>query len=236
MPWTVSNPPPPAKNWTEEQKRRCVAAANAVLRGGGTDEEAIYACIHAAGKTRQKQEDEYEQEVEDSLLTFQNLVAAYLAGAIVLSVFRSRFRQAIKDHFTAVMIIALEGRDPTPGQLAELNRRIELEYEYFSGFLEDLRDGVISPERALWRAAMYSPTRGTYAYFSLPDVVANLMPGLPGDVCLGDGLCGCRLEYYQDDEGNVIVEWIVDPQKEHCEVCLQYEGTYIFTPEDIANG
>lgn len=50
MPWTVDDPPRVALNWSDEERRRCVDAANAVLRAGGSDEEAIFACIHAAGK------------------------------------------------------------------------------------------------------------------------------------------------------------------------------------------
>jgi hypothetical protein len=38
-----------AKNWTEPQKKKCAAAAQAVLSRGGTEEESIFACIHAAG-------------------------------------------------------------------------------------------------------------------------------------------------------------------------------------------
>lgn len=53
MPWTVANPPRVAQNWTTAEKQRCVAAANAVLEGGGDEGEAIQACIHAAGKTKQ---------------------------------------------------------------------------------------------------------------------------------------------------------------------------------------
>ena len=52
MPWTVDDPPRPAKNWTKEEKEKCVAAANAVLREGGSDQDAIFACIHNAGKTK----------------------------------------------------------------------------------------------------------------------------------------------------------------------------------------
>lgn len=54
MPWTVENPPDVAKNWTKEEIERCVAAANAVLEEGGSDEEAIYACIAAAGKSKNR--------------------------------------------------------------------------------------------------------------------------------------------------------------------------------------
>lgn len=50
MPWTYEDPPAVAQNWSDEEQRACVDAANAVLEDGGTDEEAIYACIAAAGK------------------------------------------------------------------------------------------------------------------------------------------------------------------------------------------
>lgn len=52
MPWTVDNPPRPAKNWSESEKKKCVTAANAVLREGGKEQDAIFACIRAAGKTK----------------------------------------------------------------------------------------------------------------------------------------------------------------------------------------
>jgi hypothetical protein len=52
MPWRYpGNVPRPAKNWDKEAKKKCTRAANAVLRGGGSDQDAIRACIHAAGKT-----------------------------------------------------------------------------------------------------------------------------------------------------------------------------------------
>ena len=51
MPYTVDNPPRPAKNWTEAEKKKCVAAANAVLSDDGSEEDAIFACIRAAGRT-----------------------------------------------------------------------------------------------------------------------------------------------------------------------------------------
>ena len=50
MPWTNENPPDVAKNWTPEEIDKCVAAANAVLTDGGSDEDAIFACINAAGR------------------------------------------------------------------------------------------------------------------------------------------------------------------------------------------
>ena len=52
MPWTYENPPDVAQNWTQAEIEACVDAANAVLAEGGSDEEAIYACVSAAGKRR----------------------------------------------------------------------------------------------------------------------------------------------------------------------------------------
>ena len=60
MPWTIESPPDCAKNWTAEEIEKCVAAANAVLEDGKSDEEAIFACIHAAGKS---EEAEMSQEL-----------------------------------------------------------------------------------------------------------------------------------------------------------------------------
>lgn len=51
MPWTTSDPPPPARNWTDSEKEKCVRAANAALDDGASEEEAIFACIAAAGKS-----------------------------------------------------------------------------------------------------------------------------------------------------------------------------------------
>ncbi len=54
MPWTYDDPPAVAQGWTEAEQRRCVDAANAVLEDGGSDQEAIYACIAAAGKGQER--------------------------------------------------------------------------------------------------------------------------------------------------------------------------------------
>ena len=56
MPWSVDNPPSVAKNWTQSEKARCVAAANAALKDGKSDQQAIFACIGAAGKSKQKED------------------------------------------------------------------------------------------------------------------------------------------------------------------------------------
>lgn len=54
MPWTYDDPPAVAENWDDDEIVACVDAANAVLDEGGNDEEAIFACIHAAGRSERK--------------------------------------------------------------------------------------------------------------------------------------------------------------------------------------
>ncbi len=55
MPYTIKNPPRPAKNWTAEEKRKCVKVANAVLKKGGSEQDAIFACIKAAGRSTKRE-------------------------------------------------------------------------------------------------------------------------------------------------------------------------------------
>jgi len=62
MPWTVENPPDVSKSWTDAQKRKCVGAANATLRGGGSDEDAIFACINAAGMSNMERVARFAQD------------------------------------------------------------------------------------------------------------------------------------------------------------------------------
>lgn len=53
MPWTTDDPPNVAKNWSDEERSVCIRAANSALADGKSDEDAIFACIAAAGKGRE---------------------------------------------------------------------------------------------------------------------------------------------------------------------------------------
>jgi hypothetical protein len=60
MPYTYPDSiPAVAKNWTADEQKKCVAAANAVLKKKGDSkdaaQEAVFACIHAAGKQKNNQ-------------------------------------------------------------------------------------------------------------------------------------------------------------------------------------
>lgn len=182
-------------------------------------------------------EEAYDRAVEQGMNDFQDLVELFFAGAITIAILRGMYRDALRLHYTRLMIAALGTEDPSEAQLDELNRRLSAQEILLEGFLVDLATGAMTKPRALWRAGMYAPDRGTYVYFSIPDAVYRLMPGLPGDICLGDGLCGCHLEITVDNEGTAFVYWVVDPIKEHCHVCLEMQGRspFVFTAEELAN-
>jgi len=51
MPYSYpNNIPKVAKNWAPSEQKKCVSAANAALKEGKSEQDAIFACIHAAGK------------------------------------------------------------------------------------------------------------------------------------------------------------------------------------------
>ena len=65
MPWTYpGNVPDVARNWTEDEQRRCVEAANATLEETGDDEQAIFACIRAAGKDQKMKTKTYRAPMD----------------------------------------------------------------------------------------------------------------------------------------------------------------------------
>lgn len=236
MPWTVQNPPSPAKNWSDSEKKRCVRAASRALKEGKSDEQAIYACIGAAGKSyKQANEEEYDRAVEDGLITFQNLVKAYFAGLITIAILRQRFRTALEYYFVSLMVLGLEGKEPTQMDLDFVNGKISEHSELLDVFLADIAAGKITENRALWRAALYATDREAYIFFTVPNAVVQLMEGLPGEICYGDGLCGCSLDVTFDSAGNARVDWIIDPQKESCEACLDMasRSPFFFSREEI---
>lgn len=238
MPWTINSPPSVAKNWTDVQKRKCVSAANAALRDGKSDQEAIFACIGAAGKGKKQVDDEqYDDIVAEGAGTFQDLVELFLVGAITAAVLRSRFRDALRLHYIRLMLAAKGDVPPTAADYAELERRLAIEYALLDNFINDLIDGTMTDMRAMYRARMYAPARGAFIQYTLPADIIGLMPVIPGDDCLGDGLCHCHLSVEYSDDGTAFVYWVLDPASESCEVCIAHalESPFVFTAEALQN-
>lgn len=182
--------------------------------------------------------DRYEDAAEDGALAFRRLVNLYFIGEITLQELDMRFRSGLEEHYVRMMLLAIDGtREVTEEDLEILQHRLDREYEYLDGFIEDIRTGRMTQQRALWRAGLYGFARAAYVNFSVPTDIADLMPQLPGDDCLGGSLCGCSLNVEFDTEGTAYVYWIIDPAKESCPVCIGHaiESPYVFSKEEIAN-
>ncbi len=82
MPWSMDDLPSVAKKWTKKQQRRCIAAGNAALEDGKSEEQAIFACIGAAGKTSDFLEEQ-EEEVIDEIMEYLGLEKAKWSTAFI---------------------------------------------------------------------------------------------------------------------------------------------------------
>lgn len=233
MPWSFpDNIPRPALNWTESEQKRCIAAANAALRDGETEQNAIFACIHAAGKSVEKQSDSlneaqvemYEEErsnAEQRLLAIADL---YLIHAITVNEFRERIRQELKTYYIRLALIAREGDDLSEWDLRDIAGALIVQYDFLDGFADDLmaaeaQNVQYSDRYVLWRASLYSLAWDRMVRHSLPDWLVDILPALPGVDCLGGAACGCQLAWEVSGD-EVEVYWLLDPFKEHCINCL----------------
>lgn len=97
MPYSMDNVPGPAKNWTPEEQEKCIAAANAVLAEDKSDEaeqNAIFACIRAAGKTENPAEKSFAPDVTQT----EAEIASKQAGPEYLG----RMAEFIKEKYPSI--------------------------------------------------------------------------------------------------------------------------------------
>lgn len=230
MPWTIQNPPPPAKNWPAKKKRACVSAANAALRRGDNEEDAIYACIGAAENVKQyeaEMEDEYERLVTEAREDMTVLGEQVASGDISPDEFKSRMRDRIKTLLIALALLGSAGAFSMDDELAveDLTLFINSTYALLDDFIEVLTTEDPSPEYTVWRAGLYANHRHVFIRYILPRDLFLSLPAFPGISCLGDGWCGCWLEYDETPTGYEVY-WFMNPAKEHCEVCIGLEAEW----------
>lgn len=245
MPYTASNPPRVAKHWSEPEKRVCSSAANSALKKGKSEQDAVFACIGAVKRHRNRyktykqepEKDKFDKLSEEASLDFQHLVELWYAGELTLSEFTDQFRSRIDELYIQVMSLGRGTQEVTERDLQELQRRVQEQYSYLDGLVQDLQTGRYSQRRATWRAGMYGIPYGAFIYYNTPPDVYDLMPVLPGYSCLGQGACGCVLDVSYDEDGTAYVDWILDPVKEHCVICLEAASeTFVFTAEELVSG
>jgi len=239
MPWQYpNNVPRVAKNWSNDEKRRCTAAANAVLNKGGSEQDAIFACIHAAGRSRKKQEgSEYDKLVEEGAKKLQQYVLSFMDGLITLSQLRQLMFDEMRIQYTQLVLLGIDegrGREFDDFDLDWLDGYLSRQEEYLDGFMRDLETDTSSRDRYLWRAGLYAAARPAYVHGTVPQEISLLMPVLPGDDCLGGSNCHCWLDVEEDDR-NYYVYWMLDPASESCPVCVAHsiESPFVFEKAEM---
>lgn len=232
MPYSYpNNIPRVAKNWSASEQRRCTAAANSVLSKNGSEQDAIFACIHAAGRSRKKQGgSDYDKLAEEGAKKFQQYVLSYLEGLITIGELRRLMQNEMRDHYTQMVLLGVDeglGRDFDDFDLDWLEAYLARQDEYLDGFMQDLQSGTLSRDRYLWRAGLYALARPAYIHGTVPREISILMPVLPGDDCYG--VCRCWLDVEEDDYA-YYVHWVLDPAAESCPVCIAHalESPFVF--------
>ncbi len=72
--------PKVALHWSSAEQRKCTAAAQSVLERGGSEQDSIFACIHAAGRSTKKSETNLSKIylIDGKPVTLDELVRAYV--------------------------------------------------------------------------------------------------------------------------------------------------------------
>lgn len=248
MPYSYpSHVPRVAKHWSETERRICAEVAGREYSKSGDDRKATFACIGAVKNHRKKykalykqgsKQDKFDKQSEENSKKLQHLVELLYAGEIVLSEFDNRFRSELKDIYLKTMLLGRGNQEINEVDLATLQKQLDKQYAYLDDFVKDLSTGRYSQQKALWRAGLYGTPYAAFVYYDTPPDVANLMPVMPGLDCLGLGYCGCGLSISYDDEGTAYVDWVLDPLKEHCVLCIAHAeaSPYIFTAEELVSG
>jgi len=162
----------------------------------------------------------YQQEQARVKPIFEKLAQDHLSGSLSLSDFKSRMQDELKRYYIRVALIAKGEREFTARDKEDLQKFLALIYSYLDGFVGDLRGykALASDQGVISRASSYGVGWGVFSRYSIPGELADMLPHLPGISCMGNGDCGCILEFDRDENG-YHVYWIVSAFKEHCPVC-----------------
>jgi hypothetical protein len=128
-------------------------------------------------------------------------------------------REEIESHYIELALIGLGLTTLNELQMEDLNVFINATLSLLDGFSDALDEEEFSEAYLTWRSGIYAHARHVFVRYTLPDDIFFYLPEFPGISCLGDGACGCHLEWEETDEG-VAVYWIINPAKESCAVCI----------------
>ena len=138
------------------------------------------------------------------------------------------FRENLKQAYIAQYLVARGGRENmTQEDWGRLGGLLRNQYQYLNGFAQDLADGKLSQAQARIRAGMYLDS--ARQSFERGKMVGAGIPNLPAYPC--DGSAECRTNdrcswRIEETEGGWNCFWVLDPQAEHCDTCLERAGSW----------
>lgn len=168
-------------------------------------------------KVTDAQEQDYQDEQDRVRDEMESLGEMLANGRISPEDFKQRMRDLLLDYYIAIALIASDGKFDNPEDLAVF---LNATYGLLDDMVETVRTGDFSDRYVMWRAGIFSFSRGVFTRYSIPDTIWDNMPALPGIDCLGDGACGCTLEWETREDGSIAVYWLLG-MTEHCVVCLE---------------
>lgn len=164
-----------------------------------------------------------------------NRYGAWAQDLIDHKISRAKFKKFMKADLKSsqirVALLGNGGKKLTTRGRKDLSKFLAQSYSYLDGFISDLtRFKDLSDAQTVARARSYANDWGVFTRYTVPAVLADLLPALPGIDCLGQALCGCWLEWSVTD--NVAeVRWFLLAGKEHCVNCVSFAAEW--TPLEV---
>lgn len=158
------------------------------------------------------------------------LAEDYDNGKIALSDWVKGMRQENRINYTEQYLLGKGGRNNmTQADWGRVGRAVRTQNEFLQGFAQDL----MSKEPPLTLAQIQARARqyvdGSTSLYERANALGRGMPDLPEYPADGKQNCksNCKCAWQIEDKGNFWeCTWILDPEAEHCESCLENAGRY----------
>lgn len=155
------------------------------------------------------------------------IAGQYARGALDLQQWQAAMRQEIRVNFINEYMLGRGGRNAmTPADWGRIGQRVQVQYRYLDGFVNEIAAGRLSDAQIAARARMYVEAssqafeRATVAARGAPDLPAY--PGDGGTQCRSNCKCHWRIT---ETETAWRAYWRISPV-ENCGDCLTRAGRW----------
>lgn len=166
----------------------------------------------------EEQDEAYWSEVLLAQEFLSDLSDQLVQEDISTEEFVTRLEQFVQSYYIRLALLGRGSDELEDVDIEALEAFIQDTHDRLDSFEEVLVAGEISTAYILWRTELYSNARQVFIWYSLPSTISFSLPAFPGIDCLGNGACGCRLEWELVGE-EAHIYWIIDPQKSNCSKC-----------------